>query len=158
MTRSTNKTIHIISFDIPFPADYGGVIDVFFKIKTLRSLGLNIILHCYEYGRKRQEELEKYCQKVYYYERHISKTNLFKTKPYIVASRNSKELLDNLLKDNYPIIFEGLHSCFYLDEKQLKTRKKIVRTHNIEHEYYNNLASVERNIFKKYYFLNEASN
>jgi glycosyltransferase involved in cell wall biosynthesis len=32
-----------------------------------------------------------------------------------------------------------------------------VRTHNIEHDYYKSLARVETNIFKKYYFLNEAA-
>ena len=35
-------------------------------------------------------------------------------------------------------------------------RFKIVRTHNIEHDYYRSLAKVEKQVFKKYYFLNEA--
>lgn len=34
-------------------------------------------------------------------------------------------------------------------------RFKIVRTHNIEHHYYQNLANVEKDLFKKYYFLSE---
>jgi glycosyltransferase involved in cell wall biosynthesis len=38
----------------------------------------------------------------------------------------------------------------------LENRKKIIRTHNIEHDYYGNLARVERNVFKRYYFYNEA--
>jgi len=32
--------IHIISFDIPFPANYGGVIDVFYKAKALTDSGV----------------------------------------------------------------------------------------------------------------------
>lgn len=36
-------------------------------------------------------------------------------------------------------------------------RFKIVRTHNIEHHYYQNLANVEKDLFKKYYFLTEVS-
>lgn len=51
---------------------------------------------------------------------------------------------------------EGLHTSALLDERGLKGRKRIVRTHNIEHEYYQNLAKVENDIFKKYYFYNEA--
>ena len=31
------KEIHIITFDIPYPANYGGVIDVFYKIKALKE-------------------------------------------------------------------------------------------------------------------------
>ncbi|MDL2222466.1 hypothetical protein LJB98_00015 [Bacteroidales bacterium OttesenSCG-928-M11] len=61
--------LHIISFNIPYPPNYGGVIDVFYKLKTLSENGINIILHTYEYGRKQAPELEKYCKKVYYYKR-----------------------------------------------------------------------------------------
>jgi len=50
-----------------------------------------------------------------------------------------------------------LHSCFYLSDRRLKKRKKIVRAHNIEHDYYANLAKVEKNLFKRYYFLNVTS-
>ena len=51
---------------------------------------------------------------------------------------------------------EGLHTSALLSERSLKGRKMIVRTHNIEHDYYQNLAKVETDIFKKYYFYNEA--
>jgi hypothetical protein len=53
---------------------------------------------------------------------------------------------------------EGLHSTFLLNDKDFlpAKRKTVVRTHNVEHEYYENLAKVERNIFKRYYFYNEA--
>ena len=148
--------LHIISFDVPWPASYGGVIDVFYKMKALHALGVKIHLHCYEYGRKPAPELEAITEEVIYYPRRVAKSNLFKRRPYIVASRNSSELLENLLKDEYPILFEGLHSCYYLSAPELANRTKIVRAHNVEHEYYNKLGEAERNIFKRYYFMNEA--
>ena len=52
---------------------------------------------------------------------------------------------------------EGLHSSFYLNAAELEGRFIIVRTHNVEHDYYNGLAKVEGNIFKRYYFYNEAT-
>lgn len=148
--------LHIISFDVPWPANYGGVIDVFYKMKALHALGVKIHLHSYEYGRKPAPELEAITEEVIYYPRRVAKSNLFKRQPYIVASRNSSELLENLLKDDYPILFEGLHSCYYLSAPELANRAKIVRAHNVEHEYYNKLGEAERNIFKRYYFMNEA--
>lgn len=151
-----DKRIHIVAFDIPVPVNYGGAIDIYYKIKALSSIGIKIILHCFQYDRKPAQELEIMCESVHYYPRKTAKTNLFLKKPYIVISRSSPLLLNNLLKDNNPILFEGLHSCFFLDHKLLRNRKKIVRTHNIEHNYYAGLAAVERNIFKRYYFLNEA--
>jgi hypothetical protein len=51
---------------------------------------------------------------------------------------------------------EGLHSTYFLNDPSFVGRQIIVRTHNVEHEYYQNLARIEKNIFKKYYFFNEA--
>ena len=32
------KNINIVSFDIPYPPNYGGIIDVFYKIKALKGM------------------------------------------------------------------------------------------------------------------------
>jgi hypothetical protein len=148
--------LHIISFDVPFPPNYGGVIDVFYKLKALHELGYEITLHCFDYGRGRQSELEKYCVKVYYYRRNMSFLKMISTLPYIVNTRNSKSLLNNLLLDQAPILFEGLHSCYFLKDERLTARFKIVRTHNIEHDYYSNLAESEKKFLKRIYFNWEA--
>jgi hypothetical protein len=64
-----SKTLHIICHDVPWPADYGGVVDLFYKIKTLHEEGVKIRLHCFDYGRGQQNELNKYCEEVNYYKR-----------------------------------------------------------------------------------------
>lgn len=151
-----DKTVHIIAFDIPVPVNYGGAIDIFYKLKSLKNAGIKIILHCFEYERKPSAMLYEFCEKVYYYKRNISKTKLFNSKPYIVVTRDSKDLLKLLLQDDHPILFEGLHTTYFLNDKRIRNRRKIVRTHNIEHDYYKNLASVEKDLFKRYYFMNEA--
>ena len=151
------RHLHIISFDVPFPPNYGGVIDVFFKVRALHAKGIRVHLHCFQYGREKATVLNQYCEAVHYYQRNVSKSQLFMKQPYIVISRYSDELIDNLQKDDHPILFEGLHTCNILADERLKDRFKVVRTHNIEHDYYQNLAKVEANIFKKYYFFNEAS-
>ena len=148
-----DKYLHIISFDIPYPPNYGGDIDVFYKLKALHKKGIKIKLHCFEYpGRERSNELDKYCEEVFYYPRVLGIRSAFSIKPYIVAGRRSKKLLNKLLEDNYPILFEGLHSCYYIDDKRLANRFKIYRESNIEHRYYINLFKVENNIFNKAYF------
>jgi hypothetical protein len=154
--NSYHKHLHIISFDIPYPPNYGGVIDVYYKLKTLAEEGVKIHLHCYEYGRNQASELESLCQEVIYYKRSIYKNPFYGKLPYIVSTRNTQELIDNLLKDKHPILFEGLHTCYYLSDERLNDRIKIVRTHNIEHDYYANLEKVEANYFKKYFFSKES--
>lgn len=157
MDNTIDQHLHLVSFDVPWPANYGGVIDVFFKLQALSQKGIQVHLHCYEYGRKPVDILESLCYEVNYYKRDISKKHLFKTIPYIVSSRNSEELVQRLLKDNYPILLEGLHTAGLLEDSRLKKRKISVRTHNIEHEYYLNLAKAETAVLKKYYFYNEAA-
>jgi hypothetical protein len=149
-----DKYLHIIAFDIPYPPNYGGVIDVFYKLKALHKKGIRIILHCFEYpGRDRNEKLNDYCEEVHYYPRLLGLRSAFSIKPYIVASRRSEKLIKNLLKDDYPILFEGLHSCYYMGDKRLNGRLKIYRESNIEHRYYINLFRVDKNLFNKAYFL-----
>lgn len=146
--------MHIISFDVPYPPNYGGVIDVFYKVKALHDRGVKIHLHCIEYpGRGRAEELKQYCEEVLYYPRKTGFVSALSMKPYIVSSRRSKEMLENLLKDDYPILFEGLHSCYYLSDARLKDRVKIYRESNIEHKYYYNLYKVCNNLFNRMYYL-----
>ncbi len=148
--------MHIVSFDVPFPANYGGVIDVFYKIKALHKLGVKIWLHTYEYGRGKQNELLKYCEKITYYKRSKSPLNLLSRKPFIVKSRSDNNLIKNLKKDNNPIIFEGLHTTYPLIDFDFNNRIVLVRSHNIEHKYYDGLAKSTNSISRKSFFKQEA--
>jgi hypothetical protein len=151
-----DKHLHIVSFSIPYPANYGGVIDVFYKLKALNKAGIKIHLHCYQYDRPEAPELNEFCESVNYYPRQTDLKSQLSLKPYIVVSRQSDELLKNLLLDNYPILFEGLHSCYYLSHKSLKGRTLIYRESNIEHDYYFNLFKSEKNLGRKTFFLLES--
>lgn len=148
--------IQIVAFNIPYPPDYGGVIDIFYKVKALSECGVKIYLHSFEYNRPRQKELEKYCAKVFYYPRKTGLRYQLSSKPYIVITRTNNQLINNLSSENLPILFEGLHTCYYLDHSSLTNHIRLVRTHNIEHEYYLNLSHSERNIFRKLFFRMEA--
>ena len=153
---TSNKIIHIVSFNIPYPPDYGGVMDVFYKIRALKKEGIGVILHCFTYGRSRSKSLENECLRVHYYKRNLNLFLFLKREPFIVSSRADEKLLTDLTEDNYPILFEGLHTTAYLTNLSLDGRMTIVRTHNIEHLYYSNLASVEKNLFRKLFFRLEA--
>jgi len=133
---------------------------MFFRIKTLFELGFKLTVHIFDYGRGKQEELARY-GKVHYYRRNFSVFQLLSKIPFIVLSRKSTELLENLKGDEDPIWFEGIHTTIFIDHPNLKNRIKFIRTHNIEHEYYQHLAknstfpkniffSLESNKLKKY--------
>jgi hypothetical protein len=148
----TDNHLHIVSFDVPYPPDYGGVSDIFYKIKALNNLGLKIHLHCFEYGRGKADALTKYCTEVNYYKRNTGWRGLSFKLPYIVKSRDNKQLLQNLLKDDYPVLLEGIHCTYFLSTDQLKNKKILVRLHNVEFKYYHQLYNNENSLYKKIYY------
>ena len=152
-----NRNLHIVSFDVPYPADYGGVIDVLYKIKALYELGISIHLHCFKYGRDEQKELLKYCSSVKYYSRKKGFYNLLHFQPYIVRTRVNKNLLRQLLKDDYPVLLEGLHLGWYIKQLKNNNKKVFIRAHNVEHKYYNQLSFAEQNSWRKIHFKLEAN-
>jgi len=147
-----HKILHIVAFDVPYPPDYGGAIDVFYKIKALHKNGVKILLHCFEYGRGKSKALEQYCSEVYYYPRKAVLPSLFTMQPYIVASRVNQNLLQRLKSVVAPVLFEGHHTSGLLNHPALLNRKKFLRQHNVEWKYYEQLAENENKNWKKAYF------
>lgn len=120
-------------------------------------MGAKIHLHCFEYGRGKQPELNQYCETVYYYKRIKSALSLFNRLPYIVSSRKNPLLLQNLNSIDAPVLLEGIHCTYYLFSDQLKQKNVWVRLHNVEFEYYARLARATKSAFKMLYFFTESN-
>jgi hypothetical protein len=150
------NTINIVAFDVPYPPDYGGAIDVFFKIKALKEIGVSVILHCFTYGRKEQKELEKLCEKVIYYSRKLSIRHFFSSIPFIVRSRTNIELEKNLNVNSFPILLEGIHCTSLVFSKKIDVSRLTLRLHNNEKTYYHSLSKAEANLWRKVFYSSEA--
>jgi hypothetical protein len=152
-----SRHLHIVCLDVPWPADYGGAIDMMNRIIMLKKAGIDIHLHYFSYNeRGTPNELNQYCESIHVYRRKKGYTGLLSTLPYIISSRMSDELVANLLKDNHPVLLEGLHCTGILSQLNLSGRKVAVRMHNEESIYYKELARAESSLFKKIYFLRES--
>ncbi|MCH5329122.1 MAG: glycosyltransferase family 4 protein [Coprobacter sp.] len=151
------KCIDVVSFQHPYPPDYGGVIDVYFKLKALKAAGYAVRLHSYCYGRAADAAtLADAADEVFFYSRRTGWKSQFSRRPYIVNSRRSPLLLNRLAGSDAPILFEGLHSCYGIDDPRLAHRIKIVRAHNIEHRYYSGLAQASSWGWRRLFFALEA--
>jgi hypothetical protein len=143
------KPLHIISFDNPFPPDFGGAIDVFYKIKALHTIGYTIYLHCfYEDRNVVSDELKAITEHVYLYKKNKNPFFLFSKYPFPVVCRFRRDLIDNLAKIDAPIFFEGLHTTMILQKVNLPN-KIYLRLHNIESNFYDGMSKNETNYFKK---------
>lgn len=146
------KFLHIVDLDVPYPANYGAAIDMYFRIKSLHALGVKIILHCFEYGRGQAPRLNDYCEKVYYYPRKSIFDFPFRKEPYIVYSRRNAKLFDRLFVDDFPVLLEGVHTCACLMDERFKQKSFYVRMHNVESEYYAYLTKSTINPLKRLYY------
>jgi len=152
----SEKRLHIVDLDVPFPPNYGAAIDMYFRIRSLHALGVKIILHCFEYGREKAPRLNSYCEEVHYYHRKSILEFPFRQEPYIVYSRNNKELFDRLFADEYPVLLEGVHTCACLMDERYKQKSFYVRMHNVESEYYEHLTKATANPLTRMYYATEA--
>lgn len=143
--------------DVPWPADYGGAMEMMNKIEALFKAGIKIHLHYYLYNhRGNPNELNRYCETIDIYERKKITNGFSFSLPYIVASRINEKLIGNLLKDNYPILLEGVHCTGILPELDLSKRKIVVRLHNDEGDYYKSLERSTNHLLKKLFFHHES--
>ena len=129
---------------------------MFYKLKTLADAGVSITLHAFDYGRGRAPLLDKICEKVHYYPRRMHPLLFMHKLPFIVVSRMQDSVLKNLSADAHPVLFEGIHTCGYLGHPALSHKTRVVRSHNIEHEYYHSLSQAEQRLFRRSYMRREA--
>lgn len=131
--------------------------DVYYKLKWLHRNGIRLHLHCFSYGRQAAPELSAVCESVTYYKRQTSFFSHLSLWPYTVRSRQSRELRENLLKNNHPILFEVLHTTWLMRDPAFAGRFMVYRHSNIEHEYYLGLAKAESRFLNRLYLRLEAA-
>lgn len=148
--------LHVVAFNVPWPADYGGVMDVYYRLRALSEAGVGVHLHCFTYGRAAAPELEALCDEVAYYRRDMSWWLQLGRRPFIVSSRDNEPLRQRLQQDRLPLLLEGIHCCSLLEGDWPAGRPIAVRAHNVEAEYYGRLAASERRMAKRLYLSLEA--
>ena len=150
------KHLHIISFTVPYPANNGALIDIFYNLIALHAQGIQIHLHCFDDAGIYYDQLNNYCASVHYYERHRGHKGISNILPYMVASRKNERLLQNLLKDNCPILIEGVQSSSLLLDERITNRRCFVRMHYVAFHYYYELCKKDASPIKKLFYWMES--
>ncbi|MGX7668389.1 hypothetical protein [Flavobacterium pedocola] len=149
--------LNIISFDNPYPPNYGGIIDVFYKVKALHEIGYSIYFHCFAKEIPEHfEELKAITTEVFFYKTNEKPLYVLAGLPFSVISRSDAKLAENLAKIEAPILYEGLKTTCLVNDIRLRKHKKILRLQNIEEDYFEGIARSEQSIFKKILFKMEA--
>ncbi len=161
------ENVLIISLDIPFPDNYGGAKDIWWRVKALeRKYNLDLISTYNDESRKTfflNSEAKSIFSNVVFIKRTGFARIFLTCLPYAVDSRRIQlKDIDNLSiffkKDYHTVIVEGFHSILTFEDirERLSYKQSVLRVHNLENEYYLNLYKNESNLFKKLYYLQES--
>ena len=139
-----HNNIHIVTPDVPSPADADILQDIYLKIKALHNAGIKIHLHSFEFGKGTSSILEQYCHRIKYYRRNkVSELLSSSNTPYSVASRSNRELVKNLFADDFPILYEGISTTFpVLWQHSGNHKLQHLNLSRDDEKYYKNLASL----------------
>ena len=147
-----------MSFDWPWPPVYGGVIDVYHRVDALLARGVHVRLHVVA-ADDRASDCPAHWRvagiEVFYHRRRGAWSALSR-KPYIVASRQVGSLLPNLANGADVILFEGTHCTGWLGHPRLGDRAQWIRVHNVEADYYAQLAAAPGPLARRCYYREEA--
>lgn len=152
-----DRYLHIVCYEAPCPADYGMAIDILNRIKIFASRGIKIHLHYFKDDvRCGSKELDAICETVHVYTRKDVAESISLSTPYFVSCRSNDTLIENLNKDNKPVLLEGLQTTGIINKINQNNRKICVRLHNEESVFCREQARCTSSPAKKTYYMAES--
>ncbi len=146
--------ILVVCSDFPFPADHGGRVDTWGRIKVLSELGWKI--HLVVCGKQRPSEADvntvmAYVEQIKLCDRSSKLADLLHVIPMQAQSRN--ELRNVNLEGDYDyVLLEGDYVYPILNNPKIRHENVILRVHNDEAVYFKALARSTKNVLHKLYY------
>lgn len=165
-----NKSVLVVSPDVPFPDNYGGAIDIWKRILYLKGMGFLIHLVSLYRDESRLKEFEGSPQfnmvDVHLpikYRSHFSLKMFWYPVAMTIRSIASADL-QRLKRELYPrydyALVENSKTMLAFSDIQkymdMQFDKVYVRMQNCEWEYYEYMAGAEPGLLKKLFFINES--
>jgi glycosyltransferase involved in cell wall biosynthesis len=150
--------ILIVCSDFPYPADHGGRVDTWGRIKVLAELGWKIHLVICGKHIPSQEDIKvvyNYVEKVKLCPRRSKMIDLLSGMPMQVQSR--KELKHVNIDEDYDyVLLEGDYVYHILNNPLIKHNNIILRVHNDEAIYFQALSRSAKKLPHKLYYRMES--
>lgn len=156
--RFTGKKALIATCDFPYPANHGGRVDTWWRIKLLCELGFMIDLVATVREQPLPEDVahvSNYVRNIYICHRRRRLTDALTLTPWQIKSRYRLKSIQ--LSDSYDmVLLDGHYVYSILGNPTLRASTRILRVHNNESVYFKELAGSVRNGWKKIYYLAES--
>lgn len=148
--------LHMIAYDLMLPPIHGVAMDTYYLLQSLAMQGVAIQVHIFTDGQPPPPDLYRYAEEVYAYPTRSLARSLPLRYPHSVSARNHPDLLERLLLDDLPIIFAGMPTTYFLSHPAFERRVKVVRLHQIDWEYHQQIAQWEPRYWSRQYHQAEA--
>ncbi len=160
-----HRSINIISGQIPCPNTPGDAQQTYWLIGGLCAAGIDV--HLYTFSEEStntdptvypivDSELSKICASITSYPVNKGHRNFSFSVPYAVAKYQNEQLENDLAKNNYPILIEGLGPCSLAFSKILANKKIWVRLLTFAPGYFRYLQERTKAPLKKLFYQREA--
>lgn len=149
----------VVCSDFPYPADHGGRVDTWGRIKVLAELGWK--LHLLVCGKQQPSKEEmaavyEYVEEITLCDRRSKLADLLHVVPMQVRSRSGLQHVE-LAGDYDYVLLEGDYVYPILQNPKIKHQTAILRVHNDEAVYFKALARSTKNVVHKMYYHMESS-
>jgi hypothetical protein len=135
--------IHIVYLKFNHSTVSANQSDLLNMIKALHQIGQKIHLHCFYPSRIQLKEIKDRCQEISTYADELGKDNNNLSKARKTINKEKVRLIENLKKDNSPIICHGFQaSKIIFESPDMKGRNYIFRLMRDEPQYLLDLAKV----------------
>ena len=160
-----HRSINIISGQIPCHNTPGDAQQTYWLIGGLCAAGIDVHLHTFkEEGANTEvtidpttdQKLLEVCASITSYPVNKGHRNFSFSVPYAVAKYQNEQLENDLAKNNYPILIEGLGPCSLAFSKILANKKIWVRLLTFAPGYFGYLQERSKAPLKKLYYQREA--
>ncbi|WP_438349491.1 glycosyltransferase family 4 protein [Paenibacillus sp. FA6] len=144
----------VVCSDFPYPADHGGRVDTWGRIKVLAELGWKI--HLVVCGKQMPSDADmkvvyRYVEDIKLCERRSKLVDLLYVIPMQVQSRNVLRYV-NIDEDYDYVLLEGDYVYPILSNPHINHNNVILRVHNDEAVYFKALARSTKNRIHKLYY------
>jgi hypothetical protein len=148
--------LHLIAYDLLIPPTHGAAMDTYYLLQSLAMQGVSVQIHVFTDGQPPSSDLFRYAEAVYAYPTRTLSRKLPARYPHMVSARNHPALLERLLQDDWPILFAGLQTTYFLSHPEFERRVKLVRLHRIEWEYHYQRAQQELRYWPRRHYQTES--
>jgi len=153
------ERILLVANDFPYPLNHGAAIDMWWHIQTLKNLGFRVDIVATVKAMPPEEDiqtLKAQVDQLFIVQRQRGFKSAAAALPFQVQSR--ADLRTVALSSEYKaVVMVAEHVCSILQNPNLRAQKRILRLHNNEVRFFQELSKSSKNLLRKAFYRSEAA-